>query len=247
MTGQRQALRIEDASNSIGGRLLDSTALVVNAADVAVSALTFALSVAVLWTAMRGVPIGLIAALHGGVICVPLAFSTLRMRTGRDLAVPLLLLIVVMVSGPLGAAGCAAMTLALWLRRPDPRRLQCWYDYIAGVSRRTAVEETYVELTSKRLLTDFSAPIHRFDPILNGTSLAQQQRVLGVIGRNYHPDFRATLKKALRNRNILIRAQGAAIASVLASEDKTRLWRPASVEARRPELARIENAERAKG
>jgi hypothetical protein len=247
MTGQRQAIRIEDASNSIGGRLLDSTALVVNAADVAVSALTFALSVAVLWTAMRGVPIGLIAALHGGVICVPLAFSTLRMRTGGDLAVPLLLLIVVMVSGPLGAAGCAAMTLALWLRRPDPRRLQCWYDYIAGVSRRTAVEETYVELTSKRLLTDFSAPIHRFDPILSGTSLAQQQRVLGVIGRNYHPDFRATLKKALRNRNILIRAQGAAIASVLAPEDKTRLWRPASVEARRPELARIENAERAKG
>jgi hypothetical protein len=122
--------------------------------------------------------------------------------------------------------------------------LQHWYNYIAGVDERTPMQETYTELTSERLSTDFSAPVPRFDPILSGTSLAQQQRVLGLIGRNYHSDFHASLKKALRNRNILIRAQAAAIASLLAPDDKTRLWRPASVERQSTDLGRIENSGR---
>ena len=246
MTVHRQTPRIEAAPNSIGGRQHSSSPLVVNAADVAMSLLTFALSAAVLWVALRGVPIGLIAVLHGGVICVPLVFLITRIRAGGELAIPLLLAIVVTVGGPLGAAGCAAMVLVLWMRRSDPQRLQRWYDYIAGISQRTPAEETYVELTSERLPTDFSAPVHCFDPILSGNSLAQQQRVLSVIGRNYHPDFHASLKKALRNRNILIRAQAAAIASLLAPADKTRLWRPASVEVRPSDVRRIENAEPAK-
>jgi hypothetical protein len=125
--------------------------------------------------------------------------------------------------------------------------LQYWYDYISGVDERSPAEEAYTELASERLPNDFSAPVHRFDPILSGTSLAQQQRVLGVIGRNYHPDFHASLKKALRNRNILIRAQAAAIASLLAPEEKTRLWRPALVEAETPEPGRIAHAARVDG
>ncbi len=241
MTPNQHQLRLEAATNSIGGRLYAASALNVTAADAAISVLTLVLSAAVFWAAIHGVSIGMIAAMHGGVICVPLALLIERIRTSGELMIPLLLLLVVAVSGPIGAGGCTAMTLMLGLRRPDPRRLQRWYDYISGVGRRTPVEDTYVELTSKRLSTDFSAPVHRFDPILSGTSLAQQQRVLNLIGRNYHPDFHASLKKALRNRNILIRAQAAAIASLMAPQDKTRLWRPAALEDQIQELGLIDN------
>jgi hypothetical protein len=244
MTLHRHQQRSEAAAHRIDGGAFDNSALVVTAADAAVSVLTFVLSTAVFWSAIRGAPIGVVAALQGGVVCVPLAFLGFRNRAGGELVVPLLLLIAVAVSGPVGAAGCTAMTLVLWLRRPEPRRLQRWYDYIAGVGQRTPMEETYTELTSARLSTDFSAPVHRFDPILSGTSLVQQQRVLSVIGRNYHPDFHASLKKALRNRNILIRAQAAAIASLLAPEDKTRLWQPAAVGGEPPDLGQIANVNR---
>ena len=48
--------------------------------------------------------------------------------------------------------------------------------------------------------------------------------MLGVVGRRYHADFRPVLRKALRNRNGLIRAQAAAIAAGLELEEKNRLW-----------------------
>ena len=56
-------------------------------------------------------------------------------------------------------------------------------------------------------------------------SFEEQQRVLGVIGRRYHAEFRPVLRKALRNSNGFIRAQAAAVASGLDADEKTRLWR----------------------
>jgi hypothetical protein len=66
--------------------------------------------------------------------------------------------------------------------------------------------------------------VPRYAPILTGTSLVDQQRVLGHLGRRYHVEFRPVLRRALRNRNGLIRTQAAAIASGLALEEKTQLW-----------------------
>ena len=80
------------------------------------------------------------------------------------------------------------------------------------------------ELKSDRLLSDPAAQVPRFRPILHGTSIEEQQRVLGVIGRRYHPDFRAVLRKALRNKDGFIRAQAAAVASRLDIDEKNRLW-----------------------
>jgi hypothetical protein len=228
MRADRQRIGLPALVDADGGR--NSDALVVRIGDVFLSFLTFALSAVVASAMLRGIPIGVAAGFHLVVVCVPAICLLLRHQRGGDLTIPVLLLVAVTVSGPVGAGGCAAMALVLWTRRLDPARLADWYDYIAGVSRRSAAEEAYGELVSGRLALDVSAPVHRFNPILSGSSLAQQQRVLGAIGRKYHPEFHASLKKALRNRNILIRAQAAAIASLLAPEDKTRLWRPAQLE-----------------
>jgi hypothetical protein len=227
MKGNRQRSGLPAVVDAKGGG--ESDALAVHAGDFFVAALTFALGVVVASAALRGIPVAVVALLHALTILVPAAWLVRRRRRSGDLTIPILLLVAVLVSGPLGAGGCAAMTLVLWTRRLDPARLADWYDYIAGVSRRSPAEEAYGDLVSGRLALDVSAPVHRFNPILSGSSLIQQQRVLGAIGRKYHPEFHGSLKKALRNRNILIRAQAAAIASLLGPEDKTRLWQPAAL------------------
>jgi len=56
--------------------------------------------------------------------------------------------------------------------------------------------------------------------------------VLSAIGRRYHSDFRVALRQALRNKNGFIRAQAAAVASGLDSEEKKSLWSGAPKEAR---------------
>ena len=126
-----------------------------------------------------------------------------------------ILLIATAATGPIGAIGCAAMALSLWSRHPSPSRLQQWYDYISGVVARPRVAHLYDELVAGRLPSDPVAKVPRFTPILQGASVEDQQRVLGVIGRRYHADFRPVLRRALRNRNGFIRAQAAAVASRL--------------------------------
>jgi HEAT repeat protein len=197
----------------------------VDPADVLVALLTSALSLAVLvygMSAIASVPIFI--ALHLAVLVVPAIFLRMRLRDGGELTVPVLLLVATFAAGPVGALGCAAMALALWRQNPSPTRLQDWYDYIAGVVARTRLTRIYDELASGRLPSDPTAKVPRFGPILEGASVEQQQRVLGVIGRRYHAEFRPVLRKALRNSNGFIRAQAAAVASGLDAEEKNRLW-----------------------
>jgi hypothetical protein len=87
---------------------------------------------------------------------------------------------------------------------------------------------------SGRLPSDPAAKVPRFRPILYGSSIEEQQRVLGVIGRRYHVDFRPALRKALRNKDGFIRAQAAAVASRLDIDEKNRLWSTASIDEAEP-------------
>ncbi len=204
---------------------LDEAGLAVGATDVLVALVTFAGSLAALLhglSAAAGFPIFL--ASHLAVLVIPAAFLAIRAHAGGELTIPVLLLLTTFASGPVGALGCAAMALALWWRRPSAARLQDWYDYIAGVVARSRLTRIYDELASGRLPSDPAAEVPRFGPILQTASIEEQQRVLGVIGRRYHADFRAALRKAMRNKNGFIRAQAAAVASRLSVEEKTRLW-----------------------
>ncbi len=204
---------------------LDDAGLEVGPADVLVALMTFAGSLAALLyglSAIASFPIFL--ASHLAVLVVPAAFVASRARADGELTIPVLLLMATFASGPVGALGCAAVALALWWRRPSAARLQDWYDYIAGVVARSRLTRIYDELASGRLPSDPAAEVPRFGPILQAASIEEQQRVLGVIGRRYHADFRAALRKAMRNKNGFIRAQAAAVASRLSVDEKIRLW-----------------------
>ncbi len=197
----------------------------VGFADMLVALLTFAASLAVLvYGLSAGATFGIFMLLHAAVLLVPAVFLRMRANSGGELTVPVLLMVATFATGPIGALGCAAMALALWYQRPSPTRLRHWYDYIAGVVARTRATRIREELMSGRLPSDPAAKVPRFGPILQGASVEEQQRVLGVIGRRYHADFRPALRKAMRNRNGFIRAQAAAVASRLDVDEKNRLW-----------------------
>ncbi len=222
---------------------LQEPGLDVGAADVLVALLTFAISLAVLvygLSAIASLPIFL--SLHFAVLIIPAIFLRMRAGANGELTVPVLLLIATFAGGPVGALGCALMASALWYQRPSPTRLQHWYDYIAGVVARSRVTRIYDELACGRLPSDPAAKVPRFGPILQTASIEEQQRVLGVIGRRYHADFRPALRKAMRNKSGFIRAQAAAVASRLDIDEKNRLWSVGI--AREHTLAREDGRER---
>jgi hypothetical protein len=197
----------------------------VGLTDVVLSLVTFAASFAALAYASSALAgFAMFVLLHLAVLIVPLIFLLMRARGNGELTIPVLLLVATFAAGPVGALGCAMMALALRQQRPSPRRLQHWYDYIAGVVARSRVARIHGELASGRLSSDPNATVPRFGPILHGASVEEQQRVLGVIGRRYHADFRAALRRAMRNKNGFIRAQAAAVASRLDVNEKNRLW-----------------------
>jgi hypothetical protein len=201
----------------------------VGSADAVVSLVSFATSLAVLVFAMSPLAsFPAFIALYIASLFVPGIFLTMRLRRNGELTIPVLLMVTSFACGPLGGVGCAFMALALRRRRPSPSRLQHWYEYIAGVVARERIVRIYEELSSGRLPSDPASEVPRFRPILHGASTEEQQRVLGVIGRRYHADFRPALRDALRNKNGFIRAQAAAVASRLDIEEKKNLWSVAS-------------------
>src|SRR5262245_40158670 len=190
----------------------DDTGLSVGYVDVLTALVTSGLSLVVLaygMSAIAQLPIFLLS--HLVVVVIPALLWTIRARRNGELTFAVLLTLATFVSGPVGALGCAFLAIALWCRRPSPARLREWYDYIAGVVARSRLTRIYDELVSGRLPSDPAAKVPRFGLILQGASIEDQQRVLGVISRRYHADFRFTLSSAMRNRNGFIRTQAAAV------------------------------------
>jgi hypothetical protein len=193
--------------------------------DIVVALVTLELSAGILCGILSlGLGVGVALLLHLVVLALPGVLVATRWHEGGELTLPVLLLLATFVAGPLGAAGCTVMALALRCQQPSPERLKGWYDYISGLVTRSRLTRIHDDLISNRLPSDLDSEVPRFARILAGTSLDDQQRVLGVVGRSYAGDFRPILKRALRNRSGLIRAQAAAIASSLDLEEKTKLW-----------------------
>ena len=221
---------MEGSSPSAGAPPLDdplagAETIDVRAADVVVAMITFAASSGVLWVAHGGglaMPWALL--LHCGAVCIPAGFFALRQRHGLELTIPTLLFVATLAGGPMGAAAVACATIALAWRKPRPQRLRDWYAYIMGVVEHSPGDRLYQELTAGRAPADPMAAPRAFMPIFKGNSIDEQQRVLGVIGRRFHGDFRPVLREALRNRDGFVRAQAAAIASRLDLKEKSLLW-----------------------
>ena len=204
---------------------LKQPVLAIGRGDVMCSFVTFALSTAVVAYAMTpAARLDLVLALYALVLLIPLARWTAQRRRNGELTLAALLLMTTVAAGPVGALGCTFLSLRLSRRQPLPHRLRHWYDYISGIVAQRATARIYEELRSGRLPSNVKAAVPRFRPILRSASVEEQQRVLGVLGRRYHAQFRAVLRDALRHKNGFIRAQAAAVASRLDMTEKMRLW-----------------------
>jgi hypothetical protein len=210
---------------SSGGNPWDST-ITVTATDITLSLCTLAASVGGLLFSMIS-PFAVffdLLDLAVATAAVPVAFLIARLHRGGDLTMPVLLAVTSLAAGPIGALGCAYLASRLRRERPMPSRLRSWYAYIAGIVARERIVHLHEDLSSGRLPHDPLAEVPRFRPILHGGSTDDQQRVLGVLGRRYHADFRLVLRDALRNKNSFIRAQAAAVATRLDAQEKNAVW-----------------------
>jgi hypothetical protein len=211
-----------DASYPLAG------ALIVKARDIMVSLVTCIASLLVVAFFVAGhIDIREALLLHLGVVAVPVLFLAYNQRCGNELTVATLLSVGTLVAGPIGAVGTLVIALSWWYRRPDAERLRDWYDSIAGFVVRGDAGRIHDEVTSGRLSANPAAGVDRLALLLSGASVEEQQRVVGVIGRQYHEELRPLLRAALRNRNPIIRAQAAAVASRLDLDEKNHLWGPA--------------------
>ncbi|MEQ1612273.1 MAG: hypothetical protein ABL904_05940 [Hyphomicrobiaceae bacterium] len=126
---------------------------------------------------------------------------------------PLLVTVSVAAAGPVGAlAGVAAIMLAR-RRQDDHKLLDEWYQRIAMAVETDDVTRLCEQVMSGRTsdLTERAPP--SFAAIMERGSLNDRQAALGIIARNFHPDYLPVLMMALKSPEPVIRVQAAAVAT----------------------------------
>lgn len=166
-----------------------------------------------------GVHVGGLAG-FGGIIGLHLAVLAClgwhlraRQRAGRDTVPALVALLTTAAVGPLGALGAAGLALASGRGRGRNALLEAWYERISLSVAVDPVTRFCDDVASGRTI-DLGAPAPVSFPsaIANG-SLAERQAILGLIARQFHPDYLPALKLALLSPEPVIRVQAAAVAA----------------------------------
>ncbi len=165
-------------------------------------------------------PVALVG--HLAVSALLIGRYMLLVRRGRDGTASLLLAFVVLAAGPFGAIGGVLIGRLSRPEAADVARLAAWYERI---SLSTDLSET--TRRSDRILTgriaNLKADVPRsFAGVLEHGNIRDQQTVLSLIARRFHPDYLAALKLALTSEEPVIRVQAAAVAAKIRVDLATR-------------------------
>jgi hypothetical protein len=186
----------------------------ISAFDAAFVATAAALELLLLGAAISG-RLSLQVALFFHVVVVAGLGVVLLRRRGEaaDLTAPLLALIAVTASGPIGGVVMLAL-LVLLRRRAEPSALLAgWY---ARLSLSMTIEpETRLSerVATSRVIDIEAAAPGSFEEVMRSGAMEQRQRALGLVARAFHPSYLPTLKTALQSEEPLIRVQAAAVAA----------------------------------
>lgn len=166
-----------------------------------------------LFTAGRLGAVGLIL-LHLCIIAALWLHVRSRVSANQETAPGLLTLAATAAVGPVGALGALAWHA---LHRPvahtEIALLDEWYRRIGLASEADPVTRLCDEVAIGRTL-DLSAPAPAsFDSIIAGGSLADRQAALGLIARQFQPEYVPALASALRSAEPVVRVQAAAVAA----------------------------------
>lgn len=172
-------------------------------------------------------------ALHAVIVAsVAIVLFTGRER-GSDLSMAATILLLVMVAGPAGAAAALAAVLFHGGRSANPDAagrapngiLEDWYERLASAGRPAQATLIHDRITSGRVpRLDTPAPLNFLHVIEHGT-LDERQKALGLIARQFHPDYTPVLEAALKSQEPVVRVQAAAVVAHVKANLKTRIKR----------------------
>ncbi len=167
-------------------------------------------------------------ALHLVVVAALAIFLFSGRERGSDLSMPAVILLVVMVAGPAGAA-VALAALPFYERSGATKGatgiLKDWYERLASAGRHAPATEIYDRITSGRVpRLEQPAPLNFLNVIECGT-LDQRQKALGMIARHFHPEYTTVLEAALKSPEPVVRVQAAAVVAHVKANLKQRIRR----------------------
>lgn len=182
--------------------------------DVAYVGVATVVEALLLLAAARG-GVSFSAALLLHVLTVALlgAAMVVRRRNGRDLTAPLMTLMVVIASGPIG--GAVMLPVLLALRRPTvpSALLSDWYQRLSlahAIEPETRLSE---RVAASRVIDTGAPPPASFEDVMRRGALDERQRALGLVARNFHPAYLPMLATSLASEEPVIRVQAAAVAA----------------------------------
>lgn len=177
----------------------------------------------VLLAANAAVTPGLVVAAHLAVAGVVAAILFYGRPEDQDASVATLIFLLVLVSGPAGAAAALAM-LAFTNRPPaGSATLAAWYRRLADAGAVETATAMHDRVAAGRVLRFDAAPPARFLEVIATGSLEERQTALGLMARKFDPRYAPALEAALRSPEPVVRVQAAAVAARVRGDLKGRV------------------------
>lgn len=190
------------------------------------AAAAFALAgegIVVLLAFSADVPLAAVIAVHAAVTLACASILFFRREQGGDLSLAFIVLLLVALAGPAGALAMLAALPFSGNLASGPQVIAAWYERLAHAGRPSPVTETFNRIASGRVhRLDARAPADFLGVIASGT-LEERQRALGLIARQFHPDYSPVLDAALRSPEPVVRVQAAAVVARVREDLKAKV------------------------
>jgi hypothetical protein len=190
---------------------------------VAAAAAVAGEAIVVLLAFSADVPLSAVLMLHALVVACCAALLLARRAGGTDLTLAIIILALVAVAGPAGAVSALAALPFAGNVASGRDVLQDWYERLANAGRPSPFTEMFDRIQSGRVQRlDLKPPANYLETIASG-SLDERQRALGLIAREFHPDYAPVLDAALRSPEPVVRVQAAAVVARVREDLKARV------------------------
>lgn len=154
--------------------------------------------------------VALFLVIHTIVVCALYWLANARYQFLGHLTTTLLTILVAFL-GPVGAAASLIFCVLLRIRLKMTSTPSNWYDTLSGRYVADPTDSLYERINSGRLHPEGQSLSPSMTDIMETGDRRQRQIALGLMLRNFHVDFLPLLKRALEDRDPLVRAQAAVV------------------------------------
>jgi hypothetical protein len=175
------------------------------------------------WSGTIGPHLGLAAHAAETVAFAFIARSGFR----QHVTIYVVVLLTTAFMGPLGAVAGLGLLLTVTLAPIPAADLDSWHRRLSGAPDANVAVQLYEKILDGRAMQPSEHAGENFFSVLDGP-LVQQQNLLGLIGLDYHPEYLAILRQALRSSEPSIRVHAAAVYVKLRARSKAAFQRAAT-------------------